>query len=162
MRRNLVVVLLNVPLIVAAFAPSLTINNSYKRASSISNLNLSPSPQVDVSKPYNAQTIITCYKTIQSKPESESVQSQALFQGIREWLIPSANAASTTATATSKPPTAEEVKMLRDAFGALYGERNPSKAEALLSQAINAWERQPADERAGLYRVRGDCFAVRC
>jgi len=76
-------------------------------------------------------------------------------------LVPPANAADDTTTTSSSsplPPTNEEIKLLRNALGAIYGERNPQKASQLLSQAISAWERQPPDERAALYRVRGDCY----
>jgi hypothetical protein len=30
-----------------------------------------------------------------------------------------------------------------------------------LNQVVDAWERQAPDERAALYRVRGDCYMVR-
>mmetsp|Transcript_20959 Transcript_20959/g.29581 ORF Transcript_20959/g.29581 Transcript_20959/m.29581 type:complete len:418 (-) Transcript_20959:1434-2687(-) len=76
----------------------------------------------------------------------------SLSRGVREWLIPSAFAAEV------KPPSDAEVKLLRQSFEALYGERNPEKAEELLSKAIIAWERQNPDEKAALYRVRGDCY----
>ena len=86
-----------------------------------------------------------------------TIQSQIL-PSIRDWLLPPAYAADAPAP---KPPTNEEIKLLRDALGAIYGERNPTKAEELLSKAIVAWERQPPDEKAALYRVRGDCYMVR-
>ena len=80
--------------------------------------------------------------------------SSLLSQGITNYiLIPPASAAETV-----KPPSNAEIKLLREAFAALYGERNPTKAEELLTQAISAWERQPPDEKAALYRVRGDCY----
>ena len=59
------------------------------------------------------------------------------------------------------PPTKEEISILREAFAAFYGaNRDPVAAESLLSQSIASWQRQPADEQAGLYRVRGDCYMV--
>ena len=76
-------------------------------------------------------------------------------------LVQPASAAETTSSSV-KPPTNAEIKLLREAFGAFYGELNPEKAEGLLSEAITAWERQPPDEKAALYRVRGDCYTVRC
>ena len=79
----------------------------------------------------------------------------ALSAGIREFLVPSAFAAD---NAAPKPPTNAEVKLLQDALGAVYGERNPEKGVELLSQAITAWERQNPDEKAALYRVRGDSY----
>lgn len=79
-------------------------------------------------------------------------------------LIPPANAAETTtvaaATGAAAPPTKQEIALLRDAVSAFYGttDRDPAKALDLLSQVLEAWQRQPADEQAGLYRVRGDCY----
>ena len=80
-----------------------------------------------------------------------------LAKGVRDFLVPPANAAE----ASFKPPTNDEIKLLRTAFEALYGERNPVKGEELITKAISAWERQAPDERAALYRVRGDCYMVR-
>lgn len=77
-----------------------------------------------------------------------------LMNGIRDFLIPPAYAAD----GKPKPPTNDEIKLLREALGALYGERNPEKAVELITKAISAWERQAPDERAALYRVRGDCY----
>lgn len=74
-----------------------------------------------------------------------------LARGVREWLVPSANAATTG-------PTNDQIDLLRRAFAALYNEGgNPEAALPLLDQVVSAWEKQPAEERAGLYRVRGDC-----
>jgi len=76
-----------------------------------------------------------------------------LAQGARDFLVPPAFAADKV-----KPPTNDEIKLLREALGAIYGERNPEKAVELLTKALVSWERQPPDERAALYRVRGDCY----
>ncbi|OEU18071.1 hypothetical protein FRACYDRAFT_238504 [Fragilariopsis cylindrus CCMP1102] len=66
-----------------------------------------------------------------------------------------------TVTATGpQPPTKEEILTLQKAFSAFYGpSRSPSIALPLFDDSIQSFERsnQPADERAGLYRVRGDC-----
>jgi hypothetical protein len=81
--------------------------------------------------------------------------------------VPPANAAeieadgevdtAVTAVATG-PPTKDEIITLQKAFGAFYGpNRDPVIALPLLDESIKSFERQPADERAGLYRVRGDC-----
>jgi hypothetical protein len=57
------------------------------------------------------------------------------------------------------PLTKQEISMLREAFAAFYGtNRDPPRALELLSEVIDAWQRQPPDERAGLYRVRADCY----
>ena len=88
---------------------------------------------------------------------SSSPSSPMLLTGIREWLVPSANAAE-----AAEPPTQEEVKLLREAFATFYGlDRDLVKSEKLLSQVVEAWQRQAPDEKAGLYRVRGDCYMVR-
>ena len=79
-----------------------------------------------------------------------------LAQGVRDFLVPPANAFD----GAVKPPTNDEIKLLREALGALYGERNPEKALELLTKAISIWERQPPDEKAALFRVRADCYMV--
>ena len=67
------------------------------------------------------------------------------MQGIREWLVPSALAA----TDSISPPTSEEIKLLREAFATFYGvDRDLEKSEQLLSKAIQAWDRQAPDEKA--------------
>ena len=86
-------------------------------------------------------------------------------------LVPSAHAVAdlardlpTTTTTTSiptttGPPTKDEIQILQDAFGAFYGApRDPTTALPLLDQAITAFARQAPEERAGLYRVRADCY----
>ena len=84
----------------------------------------------------------------------------SLTDNLSNFLLASTST-DTTTTKPPSPPTNAEVKLLREAFGAFYGELNPEKAETLLSEAILAWERQPPDEKAALYRVRGDCYMVR-
>lgn len=99
---------------------------------------------------------------LSQQPQPQSIS--LLENNIREWLVPSAVAAETTATTSTAagPPTADEIKLLREAFATFYGvDRDLIKAENLLSQAIKSWDRQPPDERAGLFRVRGDCYMVR-
>jgi len=69
--------------------------------------------------------------------------------------VPPAGAAEVP---SSSPPTKEEIALLREAFASFYGTtRDYTTAERLLTEAIEAWQRQPPDEQAGLYRVRGDC-----
>ena len=74
---------------------------------------------------------------------------------IQEWLaVPPAFAAE-----TASPPSQKEIALLREALASFYGvDRDLEKSEALLTEAIDAWQRQPPDEQAALYRVRGDCF----
>ena len=64
------------------------------------------------------------------------------------------------AAAAAQPPSDEDVALLRSAFGQFYGvERDLVLSDKLLTQTIDRWEltKQPSDELAGLYRVRGDC-----
>ena len=68
--------------------------------------------------------------------------------------IPSAFAAE----GETGPPTNDEIITLQKAFAAFYGaQRDPQTALPLLDESIQNFLRQPPDERAGLYRVRGDC-----
>lgn len=100
-----------------------------------------------------------------SKPSSSlsSHQPQLISDSVVAWYqnnlgVPPASAAETNAPA---PPTNAEVALLRNAFAAFYGApRDAEGAEKLLSEAIEAWQRQSADEQAGLYRVRGDCYVA--
>ena len=82
---------------------------------------------------------------------------------VRDLLVPPAYAADTMNTAPAaaevQPPTAEEVSLLRSALAAFYGQpRDSPRALELLARAVDSpgWRRQNPDERAALYRVRGD------
>lgn len=89
----------------------------------------------------------------QSLSRSEEISS--LTAGVREWVLPTALAAE------AGPPTQDEIKLLREAFATFFGvDRDLEKSEKLLTKVIEAWQRQPPDEKAGLYRVRGDCYMV--
>jgi hypothetical protein len=118
-----------------------------------------------------------CYVASESPTVSLHSSTISLQSYVQKWLqgqhpslahsnlyfVEPANAAETPTTgsvAAVSPPTKQEVALLREAFAAFYGttDRDPTKALDLLSQALDAWQRQPADERAGLYRVRGDCY----
>jgi len=58
-------------------------------------------------------------------------------------------------------PSKADVLLLRQAFAEFYGpNRDLEKSKELLSEAIERWQKQPADEKAGLYRVRGDCYML--
>jgi tetratricopeptide (TPR) repeat protein len=81
-----------------------------------------------------------------------------MMKNVREWLVPSANAAEEQ-TRTYNAPSNAEIKLLQDALKMLYGNKDPLKAEPLLTKAIAAWDGNKApDERAALYHVRADCF----
>jgi len=71
-------------------------------------------------------------------------------------------AADTTASAQQPPssPSDADILLLRQAFAEFYASpetRDLDKSLDLLTQVVDKWRQQPADERAGLYRVRGDC-----
>jgi tetratricopeptide (TPR) repeat protein len=72
-----------------------------------------------------------------------------------EWIgIPPAFAAE----GETGPPTKDEILTLQKAFAAFYGaQRDPQTALPFLDESIQNFQRQPPDEQAGLYRVRGDC-----
>jgi hypothetical protein len=108
---------------------------------------------------------------------TRTTKTTSLADNIKNWTkqgatdalgVPPANAfdegeveeAAVTAatTAVTGPPTKDEIITLQKAFGAFYGpSRSPKTALPLLDESIKSFERQPADERAGLFRVRGDC-----
>lgn len=108
---------------------------------------------------------------LQEAPKTMAVSGASiskLSQDVQFWWqatvgVPPAFAVSTeTQTVAVGPPTNQEVGLLQQAFGAFYGaQRDPIAAESLLTQSIASWQRQPPDEQAGLYRVRGDCYMVR-
>jgi tetratricopeptide (TPR) repeat protein len=106
--------------------------------------------------------------------QSESRPETVTGMHSSAWLSSAAQSSSTStpslsfttssttvlAAATSQPPSEEDVKLLQQAFGQFYGvERDLVLSDKLLTQTIDRWEvtKQPADELAGLYRVRGDC-----
>ena len=100
--------------------------------------------------------------SVVESPTTTKIPGAVLHEHVMDWLqetvgVPPANAAT-----SAGPPTKEEISLLREAFAAFYGaNRDAVAAESLLSQTLEAWQRQPPDERAGLYRVRGDCYMVR-
>ena len=119
--------------------------------------------------------ITTNYQqTKYAKIMAESSPSTLTFlnSNVQAWLslsmpLSSSSLPSTTilvaseSTEIQQPPTKEEIKLLRQAFAVFYGvDRDLTQAEQLLSEAIQVWQRQPPDELAGLYRVRGDCYMV--
>ena len=89
--------------------------------------------------------------------EAEAASGRDLLAGVRAFLIAPAHAEENV----SVSPTNTEIKLLRTALDVVYGDKNPAKALPLLSNVISAWENKAPDERAALYRVRGDCLLVR-
>ena len=100
-------------------------------------------------------------KFYRQEPSHQHLSKAQLMTWMQETLtVPPVWASDTLppSQSLSSPPTKEEVALLREAFAAFYGTaRDYGLAERLLSQSIEAWQRQPPDEQAGLYRVRGDC-----
>ena len=115
-----------------------------------------PSPDVAMVQPQQqsspvASLTTTTTTTSTTQTVATTTITSPMLQGASSWL----------AAATPEPPTKGEVQLLRQAFAEFYGvNRDLVKSEQLLSQVIEAWERQPADEKAGLYRVRGDCYSA--
>eukprot|EP00522_Entomoneis_paludosa_P008767 CAMPEP_0172447598 /NCGR_PEP_ID=MMETSP1065-20121228/6874_1 /TAXON_ID=265537 /ORGANISM="Amphiprora paludosa, Strain CCMP125" /LENGTH=406 /DNA_ID=CAMNT_0013198935 /DNA_START=45 /DNA_END=1268 /DNA_ORIENTATION=- len=108
-----------------------------------------PSPG-DLHQPQTQLPTTTTLDVQQSHPLT--APTSALTQGASLWL---------SAQSTASPPTKAEIQLLRQAFSEFYGvTRDLAKSEELLNQVIAAWERQAPDERAGLYRVRGDCYSA--
>ena len=113
-------------------------------------------------------TIHVLGHVIHSSPLPESVSNQ-VSTGINTWWMASSDAGygnPASVLAAVVPPSDEDVALLRSAFAEMYrplksGQRDYDKAYNLLSSAIVRWEGQPDDERAGLYRVRGDCNMIR-
>jgi len=107
--------------------------------------------------PAPATTTTTLAKSFTRRTEPQQTQSSAsvlLRDGISSWLV----SADTT---TAPEPTKADVQLLRQAFAEFYGaNRDLIKSEAMLSQVIESWEQQSNDERAALYRVRGDCYTL--
>ena len=96
---------------------------------------------------------------------SQTASSSSMMKGAKDWLASTSFSLlpepAFAETEPPKPPTNGEVQLLRKAFATFYGaSRDAEAAEPLLTEAIQAWERQSADEKAGLYRVRGDCYAA--
>mmetsp|Transcript_31623 Transcript_31623/g.74425 ORF Transcript_31623/g.74425 Transcript_31623/m.74425 type:complete len:434 (-) Transcript_31623:233-1534(-) len=111
---------------------------------------------------FHAQQVV--FEQSQTRPKPQTAKT-SVSDHVFDWAsrqgraanelfgIPAANAAEAPA-----PPTKNEILTLQKAFAAFYGtQRDPQAALPLLDESVRAFERQPADERAGLYRVRGDC-----
>jgi len=109
-----------------------------------------------VRKTHDSSTACSLVPTVVTElpPVSRAQPESILTAAIREWLVPPAFAADTAA-----PPSQKEISLLREALATFYGvDRDLEKSQQLLTEAIDAWQRQPPDEKAALYRVRGDCF----
>jgi len=128
----------------------------------------SPPPAVTAAATATATIVndITAAAAAAPTNTNTNTNTNFLMNGIQNFLLPPPAFAADTVNVNvklnmnNKPPTNDEIKLLREALGALYGERNPEKALELLTKAIAVWERQPPDEKAALFRVRGDCYMV--
>jgi predicted lipid-binding transport protein (Tim44 family) len=116
------------------------------------------------------QTTTRSPKSVALDATYSSNHPQMLLQATKDWfssssssfscLLPEPAFAATT-DEMPQPPSNAEVQLLRKAFSTFYGvPRDAEGAEPLLTEAIQAWQRQSADEKAGLYRVRGDCYVA--
>lgn len=92
--------------------------------------------------------------------ETLSSNNNILENDMKEWLSVSSSSSysSSMTLSAAAAPSESQIKLLNEALGALYGEKNPAKAETLLGETIEAWSKQAEDELAALYRVRGDCY----
>eukprot|EP00536_Pseudo-nitzschia_multiseries_P002400 jgi/Psemu1/5430/gm1.5430_g len=115
--------------------------------------------------PFHAEQVVVGEQSRTTTTTSASVLSDHVFEwasrqgrtAVGLFGVPPANAAEATTTAPA-PPTKNEILTLQKAFAAFYGaQRDPKAALPLLDESVKSFERQPPDERAGLYRVRGDC-----
>lgn len=144
------VVLLIAAMKATAFVPTL----SFERKSFDLSM-LPPTVQLNTAEPIT--------RTTNNKDSADALLSTSIHSipsiistHAKEWLLPQPAFAADIA-----PPSNDEVQTLRSAFAAFYGaNRDAQAAEPLLTQSIQAWERQAPDEKAGLYRVRGDCYMV--
>jgi hypothetical protein len=162
--------------LIAAFASKADLGNHHlqhraeQNVRSVAPLRLALLPDAHVMNNRNANIAPTVINVEGAKSSYVSKNSgggilsnnnQKLHQDVMQWVqetvgVPPAFAAETG------PPTKDEINTLREAFAAFYGaSRDATAAEQLLTQSIDAWQRQPPDEQAGLYRVRGDCYMVR-
>lgn len=120
-----------------------------------------PPPVETTAEPQYSNTIITATAASTTTTASSTV---VLSSHAQQWLRDndiSIFPQPAFAAETVAPPTNSEIELLRSAFAAFYGiNRDVQAAEPLLTQSIQAWERQAPDEKAGLYRVRGDCYMV--
>ena len=106
---------------------------------------------------HSVQIMQNQYRQLEPTTMSDHITDWVFRQGqvMNEWIgVPPAFAAE----GDTGPPTKEEILTLQKAFAAFYGaQRDPEAALPLLDESVQNFERQPPDERAGLYRVRGDC-----
>jgi hypothetical protein len=121
------------------------------------------------SPPTTTTTTTPGQATVGTLATSESRPGGTVASYSSAWLAQTQSSSSsafslptltTAAVTVAQPPSELDVALLRDAFAAFYGV-NPDlvQADTLLTETIDKWleTNQPADEVAGLYRVRGDC-----
>ena len=128
----------------AAFAvqdPSWSISGRSKTVRSLMPIPDSHDVVVVVDQP-SASHLLPTTSTASSVPP--------LMRGIREWLVPSAYAFD--------PPSRKDIELLNRAMATFYNTKDLPTAQDLLTQTIKAWEQQPDDERASLYRIRAECY----
>lgn len=122
------------------------------RRKSTSSLQLTP---IDMTNPAVVEINLQTVRDIDN-PLLSSSSPQTIQTSIKDWIQSSSSL--TLAAATTAAPTEEEVKLLSEALSTFYNEKDYKKAEMLLGDSIKAWQRQSSDEKAALYRIRGDCY----
>ena len=94
-------------------------------------------------------------------PASTTMRTTLLPQGLSSAALQQGISSFVVAAETAAPPSKADVQLLRQAFAEFYGvDRDLKKSQELLSTAIDLWANQAPDERAALYRVRGDCYTL--
>jgi hypothetical protein len=122
----------------------------------------SESRPVDVTALHSTAWLAQTQMLAQSSTASSSLSSSTFTGSSSTSTTFLAAAAAATVPPPPQPPSEQDVALLRQAFAQFYGaalSRDLVVSDRLLTQTIDRWEftKQPADERAGLYRVRGDC-----
>ena len=121
-----------------------------------------PSPAVT---PHNVPVVVEKLQVVVTPPPSTSFLGDIGGIGDERALLRQLQLLISNADDTVEP-SEDDVQLLRRAFAEFYattdGPNNRdhlTKSYDLLTQVVNRWNelKQPDDEIAGLYRVRGDC-----
>lgn len=124
---------------------------------------LVPGPQQQQQRP--AEVVTTTSTETQNPSSSLQVETSSIIsQSASAWLAKSDSDpqghridAPSLFVTSAEEPSNQDIQLLRQAFSEYYA-REYVKAVPLLDSVIDKWSNQPDDERAGLYRVRADCF----
>jgi tetratricopeptide (TPR) repeat protein len=111
---------------------------------------LFPPPAPSTTTAWTVQEQLSLDRQLWTAPSSSS----PLWQGQSVWI---ANAEASP----PPPPSSQDITLLRQALATFYNGNSVDslqQAEVLLTRVVEKWQSQPADERAGIFRVRGDCY----